>query len=192
MPYSRGMISNLPEVARELGADERTLRRSVGIGLVRCRRPSPRTIDLPLRERAYLATHWDLLAQLRRALGAEPKVRLAVLYGSAARGDDGPGSDIDLLVALADDSPRAPLALSMRLRRKLDRDIDVACLKDIASRSPMLLSIAMDEGRVLVDRDRIWRKLQSNRREIGRRADEAFERQLAEARAGVHELIRSR
>lgn len=34
------------------------------------------------------------------------RVRSAVLFGSKARGDAGPESDIDLLVALADDDPR--------------------------------------------------------------------------------------
>lgn len=34
------------------------------------------------------------------------RVRLAVLFGSKARGDAGPESDIDVLVTLADDDPQ--------------------------------------------------------------------------------------
>jgi predicted nucleotidyltransferase len=192
MPYSWRVISNLPRVARELGADERTLRRSVEAGLVRCRRPSPRTLDLPLRERAYLATHWRLLAALRRVLGTEPKVRMAVLYGSVARGDDGPESDVDLLVQISGDSPRAALALALRLGGKLDREVDIARLSDVEPSSPLLLSTALEEGRVLVDRDRLWHDLRSRRREIARRADKAFEEELADTRAAIAELRGSR
>ena len=49
----------------------------------------------------------ELVADLRRALRTEPNVRLAVLYGSLARGDEDAGSDLDLLVSLAEDRPLA-------------------------------------------------------------------------------------
>ena len=46
---------------------------------------------------------WSLLSALRRALRTEPNVRLAVVYGSFARGDDVSDSDLDLLVSLRED-----------------------------------------------------------------------------------------
>lgn len=184
------MRSDLPRLSRELGADERTLRRAVHDGLIRCRRPSPRTIELPLQERVYLADHWGLLSELRRALRTERKVRLAALYGSVARGDDGPGSDIDLLVQFADDSPRASIGLALRLERKLGREVDVARLAQVESGSPLLLLAALDEGRVVIDRDDVWRRLQASRAALARRADDSFDQQLADTQAAIAELTK--
>lgn len=51
----------LQEVAEEIGAHERTLRRGLSDGLVRGRRPTPRTIELASGEVAYLRVP-DLLS----------------------------------------------------------------------------------------------------------------------------------
>jgi predicted nucleotidyltransferase len=56
-------------------------------------------------EREYLITHWPLLSGLRHALRTEHGVRLAVLYGSLARGGVEASSDLDLLVSLEGDRP---------------------------------------------------------------------------------------
>ena len=88
----------LHEVAEQIGAHERTLRRGLSDGLLRGRRPSARTVELAPGEVAYVRANWPLLAALREALRSERSVRLAVLIGSAARGSLREGSDIDLLV----------------------------------------------------------------------------------------------
>src|SRR5438270_4891112 len=99
----------LQALARDLGADERTLRRAVRGGIVRARRLTPRTLSLPDVEIEYLRGHWSLLTALRAALRTERNVRLAVLFGSVARGTERAHSDLDVLVVLRDPG-RARLA----------------------------------------------------------------------------------
>src|SRR5215217_5996585 len=54
---SRTMVP-LTEAAHQLGADERTLRRAVATGTVRCHERSPRRRQLDDDEIAYLSAHW--------------------------------------------------------------------------------------------------------------------------------------
>ena len=84
----------LEEVAADVGVHERTLRRGLADGLLRGRRP---TILAP-GEATYLRAHWPLLSALRAVLRTERNVRLAMLIGSAARGELTEDSDVDLLV----------------------------------------------------------------------------------------------
>jgi peptidoglycan/xylan/chitin deacetylase (PgdA/CDA1 family) len=98
-------MSGLQALAEDIGADQRTLRRAVRQGTVRCRRPGPRRLDVSLEEQRYLRRHWRLLATLRRALRTERRLRLAVLYGSVATGDFTASSDIDVLVKYDGDPP---------------------------------------------------------------------------------------
>lgn len=126
---------------------------------------------------------------LRRTLRTEPNVRLAVLYGSVARGDDTPDSDLDLLVSLGEDRPDAAVKLAVRLERALGHEVDVARLNRIQDTAPLLLLRAIDEGRVLVDRDGEWLGLKARRSEISRRANHAHETRRRRARASIHELL---
>lgn len=176
----RRVPSALPALADDLGADGRTLRRAAQRGAVRCRRPTARQLELPAGELGYLRSHWALLHALTRALRTERNVRLAILYGSAARGDDRPDSDIDLLVALRACAPGATPALATRLERRVGRAIDVAELGRAEGEAPLLLLEVLDEGRVLVDRDARWPKLVARRDEVARAAQSA---ELAERRA---------
>lgn len=157
------MRRTLPTLAAALCADARTLRRAVARGTVRCRRPGPRQLALSDGELAYLHGHWPTLDALSRALRTEPNVRLAVLYGSVARGDDRQDSDVDLLVDLREDTGRAALRLMDRLERGLGRPVDIARLPRVRRTSPLLLLQALDEGRVLVDRDATWPVLRAER-----------------------------
>ena len=75
-------------------------RRAVVQDLLRAERPSPRTLEIPVKEREFLRRSWQLLSLLRKALRTEPTVALAVLFGSAARGEMHSESDVDVLVAL--------------------------------------------------------------------------------------------
>jgi uncharacterized protein len=180
--------SPLPILAAELGADERTLRRAVSRGTVRGHRPGQRRLQLAPAERDYLRGHWPVLNALTRALRTEPNVRLAVLYGSVARGDDGPEADLDLLVDLRDDTARAASALSRRLERAMARDVDVARLGPVLGRSRLLLLEALDEGRVIVDRDRRWPDLLARRPRLRESADRAAEAERKAAAAAIADL----
>ncbi len=73
-------MGDIQQLATELGAEERTLRRAVAQGTIHCRRQGPRRTRLPPGEEDYLRRHWGLLLELRKALRTERKVRLAVLY----------------------------------------------------------------------------------------------------------------
>lgn len=181
-------MGTLQELAAELGADERTLRRAVSQGTIRCRRPGPRRIKLAAGEADYLRRHWELLFDLRKALRTEHEVRFAVLYGSVARGHEDAGSDLDLLVALSDDESPAATGLAARLSRVGNRDADVANLDRIEKNTPLLLDRVLDEGRVLVDRDGIWEELRRRRRSIGARAKRSYRRQMNEAARAIEEL----
>lgn len=183
------MRSTLPVLALELGADERTLRRALSRGTVRGRRPGRRKLELAPGERAYLREHWPLLSALSRALRTEPGVRLAVLFGSAARGDDGPEADLDLLVDLRDGSPWAANALALRLEAATARRVDVARLPSIRERSPLLLLQALDEGRVIVDRDLAWRELLGQRDQILEDAERTANHERKAAATAIADLL---
>lgn len=175
----------IQQLAGELGAEERTLRRAVSQGTIHCRRNGPRRTKLAAGEAAYLKGHWELLLDLRKALRTERKVRLAVLYGSVARGHEDADSDLDLLVALSDDAPMAVTGLATRLDRVCGRDADLARLDRIEKGAPLLLNRVIDEGRVLVDRDGIWDELRLHRRSIAARAKRSYDRQMSEAALAI-------
>ena len=100
-------MTELAFLAEEVQANERTLRRAANRGTIRCNREGPRKISLPRGEYDYLRTCWPLLARLVGVLRTLPAVRLAVLYGSLARGEGRSDSDVDLLVRFRDDTIRA-------------------------------------------------------------------------------------
>jgi predicted nucleotidyltransferase len=180
----------LQELAADLGAEERTLRRAVSQGTLRASRSGPRRLRLASGEREYLRAHWPLLSGLRRALRTEQGVRLAVLYGSLARGDEDVGSDVDLLISLAADRPAAGLQLALRLQPVTGRPVDVARLDRVETAAPLLLDRILDEGRVLVDRDGQWRLLRERHSSIRVRARRDHRRQMAGAARAIEELTR--
>ena len=157
----------LDTLAAELDTTDRTLRRAVAQGLLRAERPSPRKLEIPLTERDFLRRWWVLLSQLRRALRTEPTVAFAALFGSGARGEMHAGSDIDLLVALRDGADARVLA--SRLSERLGRPVQLIELVD-AQRAPLLLAEVLREGRVLVDRERLWPRLRQQRPKVERAA----------------------
>jgi predicted nucleotidyltransferase len=148
-------MSDLSRLASTLNTSERTLRRAAGVGLLKADRVSERRLRVPDAERRYLESRWSLLAGLRAALRTEPNVELAVLFGSAARGTDGEGSDLDILVGVRDPDRFRVLELQDRLAQALGRKVDVVRLAD-AERSPWLMAEILTEGRVLVDRVGRW------------------------------------
>jgi len=149
------MPDSLRSLARHLDVPERTLRRAATEGLIRGERTGPRRFRTSLREEAYLRAQWPLLRELRGALRTEPNVRLAMLFGSQATGTAGERSDVDLLVALAEPSASRVAEVVGRLERRTGRDVQLVRLQD-AEHAPVLMVDALERGRVLVDRDRLW------------------------------------
>jgi predicted nucleotidyltransferase len=180
-----GAVSHL---AAELDAPERTLRRAVADGTVRTRRLSTRRLRLADGEADYLRAHWELLARLRSAFRTESRIRLAILFGSMARGDGDAASDIDLLVDCIEDDPLYRLRLGHRLERRIGRPVDVAVVERTESRDPFFFLQALDEGRVIVDRDHRWPGFLERRPAIYRRAMRSYRQQLKRAQAAVDDL----
>ena len=178
----------IQELAADLDVEERTLRRAAAQGALRANRSGPRRLRLAPGEREYLRAHWPLLSALRRALRTEHGVRLAVLYGSLARGDEDAGSDLDLLISLADDRPSAGFGLAVRLQRVSARRVDVARLERVEAKAPLLLDRVLDEGRVLIDRDGEWERLCAHRSAFHARAIRAHRRQMVSAACAIEEL----
>jgi predicted nucleotidyltransferase len=90
-----------------------------------------------------------VIENLTRALEDVPSVRLAVLFGSAARGAASADSDIDIGVSLERGSGFSP-ALRVALERAAGRTIDLVYL-DTAP--PLLRFEIARDGVVLVERD---------------------------------------
>lgn len=181
-------MSELDQLAGDVGVSGRTLRRAAERQTIRVTRSSPRVINVPAREHEYVRTHWALLERALQVLRTRPAVRLAVLFGSAARGDGSRGSDVDILVRVRGGwRERADSALA--LENALGRSVQ---LVDLELAPPLLLSDVLRDGRVLADRDGDWARL--NRRwgslERAARAEDArLERIARETLERFDELV---
>jgi len=164
-----------------VGVSERTLRRAWSLGTIRGERPTPHTLRLPIEERLYIRRHWPTLSRLRQSLRTEPAVSLAVVFGSVARGDDIPGSDVDLLVALRSDDLRSRVMLADRLCRRTGLNVQTVSLTDALAHSSLMVEILRD-GRVLVDRDERWPQLRSESQCVREQAEQDRLRRAARAR----------
>lgn len=163
-------MTDLAMLAVDVGVNERTLRRAVSQGTLRGTRPTPRTLNLPVRERHYVRRSWPLLAGLRAALRTEHNVRFALLFGSAAAGTDTAESDVDILVDLTDPSLERMVDLSEKLERVLGRRVDLIRLHD-AEADPLFLADVVSDGRVVVDRERLWPQLRESEADLRRRGN---------------------
>jgi predicted nucleotidyltransferase len=167
------MRSDLPAVALDVGVPERTLRRALQRGTVHGRRAGPRQVELADGEQAYLREHWPLVSAVTEALRTERNVRLAVIFGSVARGSAVDGSDVDVLVGLGEERPMYLAQLGARLGMALERDVDVLSLSGVREREPALLEGILRDGRPVVDREGSWPALVAEREAIQRDAREA-------------------
>jgi predicted nucleotidyltransferase len=181
------MAASLRLLADQLGVHERTLRRAAADGAIRGRRLGPRRLVLTPVEERYVLHAWPLLGRLRALLRLERNVRLAVLFGSRARGDERPDSDVDLLVELVDARASRRLALASRLESALGLGVELVPLT-AAERSPLLLADVIEDGRAIVDRDGRLPDLQRRRPEIARAAAAADTDLRAAAAAAIAEL----
>lgn len=127
-----------------------------------------------------MRSHWPLVGRLLEALRKQPNVRLAVLYGSVARGSEGPDSDLDLLVRLRRDDYGARADVAGALEEASGRRVQLVSVSQ-AEEAPMLVADVLRDGRVLVDRDGDWPRLKRRERRIVNRAraEEAHQQRLA-------------
>jgi predicted nucleotidyltransferase len=181
-------MKELAILAREVGVHERTLRRAVADGSLRGVRPSPRTLAMSLSEREYVRRSWKLLSTLRTALRTEHNVRFALLFGSAARGTDAPGSDVDVLVSLRDQDLERIVELSAKLTAATGRRVDVVRLEDLES-EPSFLADVVADGRVLVDRGGLWPRLRSREPSLRRAGRVRQAERTGAALAGLDRVL---
>jgi predicted nucleotidyltransferase len=182
-------MTELALLAREVGVHERTLRRAVTDGSLRAVRPTPRALDMPLSEREYVRRSWKLLSALRTALRTEHNVRFALLFGTVARGMDAPGSDVDVLVVLRDSRLERIVELSAKLTAATGRRVDVVRLDDARS-EPSFLADVIADGRVLVDREKLWPRLRSREPSLRRAGGGRTGAQRTEAAlAGIDRVL---
>lgn len=88
--------------------------------------------------------------QLREVLSIYPQIRLAVLYGSLARGQQRRDSDVDLGVALDDEDRWLLGEIEVAIGRRLQRDVDLVDLR----RAPPLLRFEISrDGVLLLERE---------------------------------------
>ena len=90
-----------------------------------------------------------LLVESRRdqvlAIASRHHASRVRLFGSAARGEDGPDSDIDLLVDFDEDSSLFDLLrLSRDLEALLGRPVDVVSVGGLRSRDQLILAESVD------------------------------------------------
>jgi predicted nucleotidyltransferase len=180
------MGCGLAETAERLQCNERTLRRYASEGLLHGERRGRQEIRLPYSEERYLRQHWALLSGLRRALRTEHSVRLAVLFGSTATGEDSPDSDVDLLIEHSTGNLEHVVELRRRLQERVGKPIHLVLLED-AEQSSSLLADVLLEGRVIVDRGDAWRQLGRDRQSVLRQAAIDEETARAAARRGLAE-----
>jgi predicted nucleotidyltransferase len=180
-------MNDLLLLSRQIGVSERTLRRAFNEGAIHGQRLSPRRLKLSAGERSYVLSKWSLIARLRAVLRTEPNVSFALLFGSAARGDDTPASDIDLLVEARDPSLVRLVDLGMKLEAALDRKVDILALED-AEESPPLLAEALRDGRVLIDRNDRWPKLRARRERKGTGSETRSRQRRQRALAAIDRL----
>jgi predicted nucleotidyltransferase len=167
-------MTELDELAREVGVHGRTLRRAAAQGLLSAGRRGAREVVIPPSERSYVRAHWPLIGRLLEALRKQPNVRLAVLFGSVARGSPRPESDVDVFVRLRRDDHRARAELVDTLHEASGRRVQLVSA-DQAEETPLLLADVLGHGRVLVDRDGEWPRLKRRERQVVDRARAAGE-----------------
>jgi predicted nucleotidyltransferase len=182
-------MSELSVAAQEIGVPERTLRRAARRGTLRLRRVGARRVELDADERRYLAEHWSVIRAVGEALRTERNVRLAVLFGSVARGEAGEHSDVDVMVAVADERPLYLQYIAVRLQQALDREVDVASLDRLRRRSPALLGEVLRDGRVVVDRDGMWSALRDEAPGIALRGARERSADRHRAAAAIADLL---
>ena len=174
----------MAQLAQTVGTGERTLRRAIADGTIHVVADGSRRSTLTPEEAEYVRLHWDELGELRRALRTEPNVALAVVFGSFARGEAQPDSDLDVAVALRRPDPLGLQWLRQRLQPHLQRPLQLVALSDVERSASMLYEVLRD-GRVLVDREGRWAGMQARRAATASAAEAEGVRLADEARQAI-------
>ena len=90
------------------------------------------------------------LARIVARAEADPDILAIILFGSRARGEAGPGSDVDVCLVLASASPSDVEAGRKRLEYLSLAEVDVAVFQQLPLH---IRSRVLKEGRVLFARD---------------------------------------
>jgi len=132
----------------------------------------------------------DEIVDLVAATGSErDDVDMLVLFGSAARGDDGVGSDVDLIVDGPVTNDIAALTLLHgRLIEALGRSVELMSV-DEARHAPEVLAGALRDGRVIMDRVGSWRALLDDRARIEAQAQAEHRTYPARRAAALARLL---
>ena len=154
-------------LADELGVSERTLRRGHATGWISAQRSGYRYWFVGADEREYLIRHWTLLTALRDSLRTEPRVRLAILVGPAARREYD-GTDAPMVLASLARRTSTAARVARRLTGAAGRRVEVVPLDERSLReSGALIRDARRFSRVLRDPDREWRQWKERARILG-------------------------
>lgn len=100
-------------------------------------------------------TDAELMQEITRRVVEALSPQRLILFGSRARGDSRPDSDVDLLVVWKDESPPRERALAVRkVLRGLKASFDIAVVTPsefarFAERRAHVVGLAAREGRVL-------------------------------------------
>lgn len=120
----------------------------------------------------------DAIEAVRRALEVRADVRLAYLFGSTARGEARPSSDLDVGVVFSPVPAAAELdRLATDLEAAAGRRVDVVALNDAP---PLLAHEVIRSGRLIVCRDEDER-VSFHTRAVSRYLDTAHLRRVQHA-----------
>jgi uncharacterized protein len=121
-------------------------------GASRQQQPRPGAGASALRKIRFPAM--EMLERLKHQAAAWPELKLAVLFGSTARGQARPKSDVDLGILLDPYSPELRFRVEAELGRAAGRPVDVILLDDAP---PLLRFEIAREGVLLFQReDHLW------------------------------------
>ena len=103
---------------------------------------------------------------------AHPDLELMVLFGSVARGEETPGSDVDLIIdGPLTENVAARTLLRGQLIEELGRSVELVSVDELRH-APVVLVSALRDGRVIMDRAGRWPALLRERRRFEREAHE--------------------
>jgi predicted nucleotidyltransferase len=100
----------------------------------------------------------ELEKRLRQVAASWPEVRLAVLFGSTARAEGRPSSDVDVGLVLEPYSPAVRFRVDAQLGRAAGREVDTVLLDDAP---PLLRFEVARDGVLLLEREEgLWTAFQ--------------------------------
>jgi predicted nucleotidyltransferase len=133
-----------------------------------------------------------IIHRLRATSAQHPGLEMMVLFGSVARGEEAPESDVDLIIdgPLTEDLTARTL-LRGRLIEELGRSVELMSV-DEAGRAPVVLVAALRDGHVIIDRSGRWPALLRHREQFEAEAREEQMTYPGRKRAALARLAEAR